>query len=38
VTVFRDDLGEGASVEILEAISGKKRKEKLEAIRDACQA
>lgn len=38
VTVFRDDLGEGASVELLETMSGKKRKEKLEAIRDACQA
>ncbi len=38
VTVFRDDLGEGASVELLEMMSGKKRKEKLEAIRDACQA
>ena len=38
VTVFRDDLGEGASVELLETISGKKRNEKLEAIRDACQA
>jgi hypothetical protein len=38
VTVFRDDLGEGASVDQLEAMSGKKRKEKLEAIRDACQA
>ena len=37
VTVFRDDLGEGASVELLETMSGKKRKEKLEAIRDACQ-
>ena len=38
VTVFRDDLGEGASVELLETMSAKKRKEKLEAIRDACQA
>jgi hypothetical protein len=38
VTVFRDDLGEGASVELLETMSSKKRKEKLEAIRDACQA
>jgi hypothetical protein len=36
-TVFRDDLGEGASIEALEAMTGKKRKEKLEAIRDACQ-
>ena len=38
VTVFRDDLGEGASVELLETMSSKKRKEKLEAIRDACQS
>ncbi len=38
VTVFRDDLGEGASVELLETMSGRRRKEKLEAIRDACQA
>jgi len=38
ITVFREDLGEGASVEALEAMSGKKRKEKLDAIRDACQA
>ena len=38
VTVFRDDLDEGASVDQLEAMSGKKRKEKLEAIRDACRA
>ena len=30
VTVFRDDLGEGASVELLETMSSKKRKEKLE--------
>ncbi|OYX00674.1 MAG: hypothetical protein B7Z15_20155, partial [Rhizobiales bacterium 32-66-8] len=37
VTVFRDDLGEGASVAELEAMSGRRRKEKLEAIRDACQ-
>lgn len=37
VTVFRDDLGEGASVEQLEAMSGRQRKQKLEAIRDACQ-
>lgn len=38
VTVFRGDLGEDASVEALEAMSGKKRKEKLEAIKVACQA
>jgi len=38
VTVFRDDLGEGASVAELEVMSGRQRKQKLEAIRDACQA
>ncbi len=38
VTVFRDDLGEAASVEELEALSGKKRNKRLDAIRDACAA
>jgi hypothetical protein len=38
VTVFRDDLGEGGSVAELEGMSGRKRKAKLEAIRDASQA
>lgn len=38
VTVFRNDLGQPASVEELEALTGKKRKAKLEAIRMACQA
>ena len=38
VTVFRDDLGEGGSVEALELVSGKKRKAKLDAIKAACQA
>lgn len=37
VTVFRDDLGEGASVEALEQLSGKKRKAKLDTIKAACQ-
>lgn len=37
VTVFRDDLDEPASVEDLEAMSGKKRQAKLEAIRNACR-
>jgi hypothetical protein len=37
VTVFRDDLGEGGSVETLEQLSGKKRKAKLDAIKAACQ-
>jgi hypothetical protein len=38
VTVFRDDLDESASVEELEALSNKKRRARLEAIRDACRA
>ncbi len=38
ITVFRDDLNEPASVEELEALSGKKRRARLDAIRDACRA
>jgi len=38
ITVFREDLNEPASVEELEGLSGKKRKAKLDAIRDACRA
>lgn len=38
VTVFRDDLDEAASVEELETLSNKKRRAKLDAIRDACRA
>ena len=38
ITVFRDDLGEPASIEELEALSGKKRRARLDAIRVACQA
>ncbi|CAN7754051.1 nucleotidyl transferase AbiEii/AbiGii toxin family protein [Mesorhizobium sp. LjNodule214] len=38
VTVFRDDLEEPAAVEELEALSNKKRRAKLDAIRDACRA
>lgn len=38
VTVFRDDLGEPASVADLEALSGKKRQARLNAIKAACQA
>lgn len=38
VTVFRDDLKQAASVEELEALSNKKRRAKLDAIRDACRA
>jgi hypothetical protein len=38
VTVFRDDLGAPASVEELAALSAKKRKAELEAIREACES
>ncbi len=38
ITVFRDDLHEPASVEELEALSNKKRRARLDAIRDACRA
>jgi hypothetical protein len=37
VTVFRDDIGEAASVNELETLSGKKRAARLEAIKTACQ-
>lgn len=37
ITVFRDDLGQGAEIADLDALSGKKRRARLEAIRDACQ-
>ena len=38
ITVYRDDLHEPASVEDLEALSSKKRRARLDTIRDACQA
>lgn len=38
VTVFRDDLGEAASIEELEALSRKKREATLNAIKAACEA
>lgn len=38
VTVFRDDLGAAATIAELDALSGKKRKARLDAIRDACRA
>ncbi|MBK8839854.1 MAG: nucleotidyl transferase AbiEii/AbiGii toxin family protein [Hyphomonadaceae bacterium] len=37
VTVFRDDLVEGASIDALTALSGKQRKAKIEQIKAACQ-
>ncbi len=38
ITVFREDLDEPASVEELEVLSRKRRRARLDAIRDACQA
>lgn len=38
VTVFRDDIGESAAIEELNSLSGKKRRARLDAIKDACQA
>jgi hypothetical protein len=38
ITVFRDDLGQATDVAGLEALSGKKRRARLDAIRAACQA
>jgi hypothetical protein len=37
ITVFREDLGHPATCEELEQLSGKKRSERVEAIRDACR-
>ncbi|MGO4569345.1 nucleotidyl transferase AbiEii/AbiGii toxin family protein [Rhizobium sp. 2YAF20] len=37
VTVFRDDIGEPATIEELDALSGKKRRARLDAIKDACR-
>ena len=37
VTVFRDDIGEPATIEELDKLSGKKRNARLEAIKDACK-
>ncbi len=38
ITVFREDLKQAASIEDMEKLSGKKRKAKLDSIRDACRA
>lgn len=38
ITVFRADLGQAADVTDLTALSGKKRRARLDAIRTACQA
>jgi hypothetical protein len=37
ITVFREDIGQPATVEELEALSGKKRNARLEGIKAACQ-
>jgi hypothetical protein len=37
ITVFRHDLGEPASIDDLEKLSGKKRRAQLDEIRSACQ-
>ncbi len=37
ITVFRQDLGRGASVEDLEKLSGKKRQAQLDAIKESCK-
>jgi hypothetical protein len=37
ITVFREDIGQPATVEELEGLSGKKRSARLDAIRGACQ-
>jgi hypothetical protein len=38
ITVFRDDLGDDASIEAMEAMSGKARSRQLDAIREHCSA
>ena len=38
ITVFRDNLGEPASLEELEVLSTKKRRARLDAIRNACRS
>lgn len=38
ITVFREDLRQAASIEEMEKLSRKKRKAKLDAIRDACRS
>jgi hypothetical protein len=38
ITVFRQDIGQVASIEELELLSGKKRRTYLDAIKGACQA
>ncbi len=37
ITVYREDIGEPATVAELEALSGKRRRARLESIKNACQ-
>ena len=37
ITIFREDIGQSATVEELETLSGKKRIARLDAIKSACQ-
>lgn len=37
ITLFREDLGQNATVEDFEALSNKQRRRRLDAIRDACR-
>ena len=37
ITVFRDDIGQAATIEELEALSSKRRGARIDAIREACQ-
>lgn len=38
ITIFRDDIDQAATVEELQGLSNNKRRQKLDAIRDACRA
>jgi Nucleotidyl transferase AbiEii toxin, Type IV TA system len=38
ITVFRDDIGQPVNMEELDAISGKQRRLRLDAVREACKA
>lgn len=38
ITVFRGDLGQDVAVETLAGLTGKQRRKRLDAIREACQA
>ena len=38
ITVFREDIGQTVDAAALDALSGKQRRGRLDAIRDACQA